>query len=90
MGKMTDIIGKAGGKGGFRKSAEDKGKRKAEYAKRVYGQTAEENEAAAEKLAEFNELEAEDRERIKADRQKLVTETKQTLDKISNERDAHL
>ena len=61
MGKMTDIIGKAGGKDGFRKSVEDKGKRKADYAKRVYGQTEEEKE-------EIKDMEQAEKERVMDER----------------------
>ncbi len=53
LGKMTgankildpNIIGKTTGVGGFAKATEEKAKKKAEYAKRVYGQTSDENEA---------------------------------------------
>lgn len=49
----SDIIGKAGGKGGYTKIAEDKAKEKAKYAKDVYGQTAEEKEEAAKKKKDY-------------------------------------
>lgn len=48
LGSEMGIIGKAGGKGGFAGSVEEKAKAKAKYAKDVYGQTDEEKEALKE------------------------------------------
>ncbi|MEK7116641.1 MAG: hypothetical protein AAB837_00560 [Patescibacteria group bacterium] len=48
LGKELDIMGKAGGKGGFAKAVEEKAKSKAVYAKDVYGQTSAEKEEAEE------------------------------------------
>lgn len=52
--RVMGVAGKAGGEGGFKKAVEEKAKRKAQYAKDVYGQTDEEKERASELEEEFN------------------------------------
>jgi hypothetical protein len=84
LGKELDILGKAGGKGGFVKAVEQKAEDKAKYAKRVYGQTTFETEKARQLENDYNLAKAKDTERIKETRQKSVDEAKKVAD--DNER----
>lgn len=61
LGKELDILGKAGGKGGFSKAIDEKAKKKADYAKAVYGQS----ESEKERLDKMKEAEEG---RIKSER----------------------
>lgn len=69
LGKELDLLGKAGGKGGFAKAVEQKADDKAKYAKRVYGQTTAETEKANELGEKYKKDRAADEERVKTERQ---------------------
>ncbi len=78
LGKELDLLGKAGGKGGFVKAVEQKADDKAKYAKRVYGQTATETEKARELEIDYNKQKSLDEIRIKTEREKMARE-KETI-----------
>lgn len=82
FGKILDsnIIGKAGGTGGFAKSVETKAKAKADYAKNVYGSVPGDkakDEAAKKAIEEeIKTKKAEDELRIKSERKSAVENAK--------------
>lgn len=68
LGGELDIMGKAGGKGGFAKVVEDKVKAKAQYAKDVYGQTDQEKAEAKKRQTDYDIEKAGEEKNIKARR----------------------
>jgi hypothetical protein len=81
LGDEMKILGKAGGKGGFNQAVEDKAKAKADYAKKVYGQTDyEKEEFERRKKAESEDVVDENgkvtKKGIKTLRKEKVEETK--------------
>ncbi len=72
--KVTDILGKAGGSGGFKKSIDEKAKEKADYAKRVYGQTDEEKRLAKERKQIYEKEKENATEEVRKQREKEASD----------------
>ncbi|KKP81056.1 MAG: hypothetical protein UR80_C0010G0005 [Parcubacteria group bacterium GW2011_GWB1_35_5] len=90
-GKIMGDLGKAGGKGGFSKAVEEKAKKKADYAKKVYGQTPQEADEVKKLKPEYNtEVEKEEarikQERINAYNKAEEARKKHLEDKLDPER----
>ena len=89
LGKELDIMGKAGGKGGFAKAVEEKAERKAKYAKEVYGQTGAEKEKAEELKEKYEkgdnkknyDTAVENEKKVVTDAEKKAKEEKEKADK---------
>lgn len=85
LDKSMDILGKAGGKDGFAKSVENKAKAKADYAKKYYGQTAQETELSRTAEAEYNKLKLNDETRIKEQRGLDINKNEEEIEKIEKD-----
>lgn len=93
LGKEMSILGKASGKGGFNKSIEDKAKKKADYAKAVYGTSPvdkERDENAKKELENEIKLDkSKDVTRIKAERKAEFDTMREESKKKTKEANDH-
>ena len=88
LGKELDIMGKAGGKGGFHQAVEDKAKRKAAYAKEVYGQTGAEKEKqfiAEDATTKHEAAKKVEEDKFKSERKTKEEETEKAKNEASKE-----
>ncbi len=85
LDKGMDILGKAGGKGGFSKAIEEKAKAEVDYAKKYYGQTTLEGEMSKTAEAEYNKLKLNDEVKIKEQRELEIKKNEEEIEKIKKE-----
>lgn len=83
LGGELGVLGKGGGKGGFAQSVEEKAKRKAKYAKEVYGQTDAEKE-------EYEKAKEEEKKGIIDAREEKANQTKAEADLAENNRKKYM